>query len=362
MGQPMHYGHAAHTMRGPGQKKSMMPFIVLGAGAIAGVIIAIVIATSGGGGGHGSAKAVVEGALAAASAGDADKLASFGVGSIYDKFVKCDAEKADETAADLAAHDKKRAAKMVESAKGMKLKLVEMPDIDKLGSDQITTIAKGTKIKKGCESTADARAVELKATISVQDGDKPAAQQKLGVELVEVDGSWYLARMPDVERKADASEQVVKMSEFRDRMCACKDSTCAQKVMKDEEEWGSHTADRTHNTRFADDDIAKIGEISQAMAACMQKALSVGATTPPPDPTPAAVDLPKACQEWKAGVDKLDHCPTIAKATVTALRSSYDRTLAAWAKLSGDARASLSGSCDSARDAVNNLLKAAGCN
>jgi hypothetical protein len=363
--QPMRAAHAAHMVRGPGHKKPMMMWIALGGGAIAGVIIAIVIATGGGSGGS-SAKGVAEAALAALSAGDGDKLAALAdTENLYKSFVKCDADKSDESPAELAEKEKRRYAKAADRTKGLKLKLVDFPDIDKLDKDHLMTMPKGSKIAKGCTSIADASVIDTKIKVSVQDGDKPAVDQDVELELLEVGGKYYLARAPRIEKGVAFSAQLAKMIEFKDQMCACKDMPCATKVNADMATWAQ--ANSAADAVPSDDEVKKIMAVSQDMSKCMEamgKAAVAAATPPPPAPEPtlAAADLPKPCQEWKAGIDKLDHCAQIAKATVTALRTSYERSLAAWSKLPADSRTAVTGSCDSARDAVNNLLRAAGCN
>jgi len=367
MGQPqMPYAHAAPTFRGPGApRRSLMPWIVLGAGAAAGVIIAIVIATGGGGGGGSSPKGIAEDALAALAAGDAEKLAGLAdLDNRYKTLVTCDPKEADESAADLAAREKRHYAKAAEKTKGLKLKLVDFPDVDKASGGQVMTIPKGTKIRKGCTSQIDATSIMVAMKVSVQDGDKPAVEREVEVGLAKIDGKYFLAEPPRIEKSADASARMAQMTAFKDQMCACKDAACATKVNNEMTAW-AQTTRMDPDEKLSDDDLKKAASLGDDMGKCMQNATTAPvAAPPPPEPTPTltAADLPKPCQEWKAGIDKLDHCPTIAKATVTALRNSYDRSLAAWSKLSGEARTSVMSSCDSARDAVNNLIKAAGCN
>lgn len=354
--------HYQPQVRARPGKKSMMPWIVLGAGAVTGIIIAVVIAT-GGGGASSSPKGVAEAALVALSAGDTDKLAALAdIENLYKSFVKCDENEADESPAELAAKEKSRFAKSAEKAKGLKLKLVELPDFDNLGKDHVMAMPKGTKVAKGCASTAEATIYNGKMKVSVQDGDKPAVERDVELDLIKIDGKFYLAQAPRVDKSSDSSAQIAKMTELRDRMCACADLGCASKVSDDMAAWAQANSAQMNETMPSDDDMKKLMAISEELTKCMQKATATVATAPPADPPALPLaEMPKPCQEWKAGIDKLDHCAQIPKQTTTALRSSYDRSAAAWAKLSGETRQSAMSSCDSARDAVNNLLKATGC-
>jgi hypothetical protein len=331
---------------------SKAPLVGLGLLVVVGGIVAIVLATRGGGGGGDSPKALVEDALAAISAGDADKLAKLAdTDHLFKTFVTCDPNRADDTAEQLAEREKKSFARAVEKAKGLKVALVEFPDIDKLDKDQMMTMPKGSELAKGCTANADATLVDTKMKVSVQDGDKPAVEEQIAIALFKLDGRWYLSGAPKIERHSDASDQIAKMSELRDRMCACKDAACATKVAQEASEWGSHTSERTHNVPYSAEDSEKIGQIMTATAACLQKAAEGG----------AGDDLPEGCKDWKAGIDKLDACPKIPRDAIATMRGQYERSAASWKQISAEKRATMSHICDRARDAVAQAIKEEGC-
>jgi hypothetical protein len=67
------------------------------------------------------------------------------------------------------------------------------------------------------------------------------------------------------------------MTKFRDQMCMCKDSACAQKVSDDMTKWGQDMAkDNRDPPRFTDEDTKKFTEIGETMGLCMQKAMGGG--------------------------------------------------------------------------------------
>ena len=75
---------------------------------------------------------------------------------------------------------------------------------------------------------------------------------------------------------------MAKMSEFRDAICQCTTTACAQQVSDDMTKWSQEQARDQHEPpKLSDDQIKRATAIGEEMGKCMMKAMS-----PPPPPTP----------------------------------------------------------------------------
>lgn len=77
-------------------------------------------------------------------------------------------------------------------------------------------------------------------------------------------------------------KMLARMAAFKDRMCACTDQACADKVMDDMTAWGKETAlaGRTPE-KPTDEQLARTRAISEELTACAIKAKAAGAAPPP---------------------------------------------------------------------------------
>ena len=67
------------------------------------------------------------------------------------------------------------------------------------------------------------------------------------------------------------------MTKFRDEMCVCKDSPCAQKVSDEMTKWGQEEAKSERDPpKLSDEDVKRFTQLGQEMGTCMQKAMSSG--------------------------------------------------------------------------------------
>jgi hypothetical protein len=72
-----------------------------------------------------------------------------------------------------------------------------------------------------------------------------------------------------------AAASMKKMTDFKDQMCACKDTACATKVSDDMTKWGAEQAkEMGAAAAMSDDDTKKMTQVAQDMGACMQKAMT----------------------------------------------------------------------------------------
>jgi hypothetical protein len=79
-------------------------------------------------------------------------------------------------------------------------------------------------------------------------------------------------------KKSSSGDAIVRQTEFRDRMCACKDRACAEKVTEDLTRWGQEQAKASGDKiiKMSDDDMKKSAAVSGEMSACMTKILAEG--------------------------------------------------------------------------------------
>lgn len=74
---------------------------------------------------------------------------------------------------------------------------------------------------------------------------------------------------------ADAAAAALKkMTEFKDQMCACKDTACTTKVSDDMTKWGQEQAKNSHPASADEETMKKMTEVGTKMGECMQKAMT----------------------------------------------------------------------------------------
>ena len=270
--------------------KGLVIGIGVGAVAVTGIIIAVVVATGGGGGGAGSRDGLVKSTLAALSDGDVDKLVELSdPEGLYKKAIDCsereqakqgqdaaddkDADSDDDDPAMQVKRIRRQHAKMVEELKGMKLELVSLDEKgdrkqggDDEGDDK-GKLKKGSKAGKGCVFRTDVRMHDVTATVRVTEGGGEPAEQEAKLVALEVDGSWYLAMPPTL--RAGAGSLAGGLRKHRDRMCACKDTACADEVQKDYKDWTRSQRDAAEKLSKAD--RRPLDELDDELEACRRK-------------------------------------------------------------------------------------------
>jgi len=69
------------------------------------------------------------------------------------------------------------------------------------------------------------------------------------------------------------------MGEFKDKMCACKDTKCVQAVSDEMTKWSQDmTKDNQEPPKFTDEDTKRATAIGEQMGKCMQAAMGTGGT------------------------------------------------------------------------------------
>jgi hypothetical protein len=82
---------------------------------------------------------------------------------------------------------------------------------------------------------------------------------------------------------SDLEIAMAEMKGFRDKICACVDAACVQKVADDMTAWGQEMQKKLGDKpKFTEDQQTQLQQIGQQMGECMTKAMQNG--SPPPNP------------------------------------------------------------------------------
>ena len=76
---------------------------------------------------------------------------------------------------------------------------------------------------------------------------------------------------------------MVKMAEFRDKMCVCHDKTCVDAVTDEMTKWSVEVANRAPNdAKPSDEQIKEITAVTEDFAKCMTAAMTAAPSTGTP--------------------------------------------------------------------------------
>lgn len=94
------------------------------------------------------------------------------------------------------------------------------------------------------------------------------------------------------KKKSSGGEAIAKMTEFKDRMCACKDKACTENVAEEMTRWSQANAKGEKEVKMSEEDMKKSTAIGEELTRCMTKILTesagaggagaAGGTPPPP--------------------------------------------------------------------------------
>lgn len=169
------------------------------------------------------------------------------------------------------------------------------------------------------------------------------------------------------------AEYVAAMKGFKDKMCACKDRACAEKVTEEMTRWSADAAKKSNGKAEGkpDDKVMKeMAALSDEMTKCMTAAMSAGGMeggaagggNPVVDTTVAAGgDLPE-CNDYKGMIEKLAGCEKLTQQARDQLRQAYEQSSKTWGNISAmpeEARKSMAASCKQGADALRHATAAA---
>jgi hypothetical protein len=233
---------AVAPARAPGKSSGKALWIGLGGAAVAGGVVAVVLATRGGGGdggGSGSRDGLVKATTAALASGDVDALVKLGDPLVmFDKLLACESGERDESMDPKRQAEKMREehGEIAEKTKGMTIEVVEITESD----DKAEVIEKGQKLGPRCTARVAMKGHNLDVKVKLRKGDAPPVESVLELEVLEAGGGWYL--VDDIELDIPSSA-VAEVAKLKDAMCACKDTACTDKVMKEFEAFAKDAAD-----------------------------------------------------------------------------------------------------------------------
>jgi hypothetical protein len=168
---------------------------------------------------------------------------------------------------------------MVLSFAGCK-KSVSEEALAKLGELKTKMCAcKDGKCAKAVDAEMEKWGDDMRAKAKDEKPDE-ATKTKAKALMTDIDTCKDKARAADSAAALDA--QMVKLTEFKDRMCACKpgDSECVTKVSDDMTKWSTDMAKNMDASDVSPDAAAmkKMTDVSTAMGDCMSKAMMPPAT------------------------------------------------------------------------------------
>jgi hypothetical protein len=249
----------------PRKHSTTLVAAALGAAFVAVIVVALAIKTRLDRSGGRSREDMVDRAVTAVATGNVDDLVDLaGYDALRGKLFDCDGDTDDETA---------RIRRRFERAAVKHADLdVSVVDVEVRDSKRLR---EGTRADSGCRYKADATSFELRATVKVGKNGRTPRERKVKLEAIRFGGGWYLTRPPDLGGGMDDAPE--KMREMSDRMCACRDKACADRVQDEFTKWGTEMARNAEVDVGAqnDEDTKQIAEAMKSYNDCMTKAMQM---------------------------------------------------------------------------------------
>jgi hypothetical protein len=357
--------------RPPGGKSKTPILIAIVALVLAGGGVAAFLLLRGGGdgGGSGSPDALIKGTLAALSAGDIDGLVKMSDPKGLRGTIECKSEEAkEEMDPDKQIRKIKREyEELVDSTKGMKIELVS----SKKG-DVGKTFEKGEEVEDTCKANVKIQMVTYALKLKLEK-DGQTGEQDVDIEMLDAGGRFFLMEPPVVKIGPNYKAILEKMKDYKEKMCACKDTACSEKVDKEFMSWTKEMSAQMEDEKPDDEMMDKFMPVMTAYMECQSKLSSDyggGYTPPPPPPVPAPSglntttlveapsDMPDECRNLRAVIAKLATCDGYyGKDGVTA---SWNSIVDSWNQLPAGSRTGMGAACESAADSFKQAAPA-GC-
>jgi hypothetical protein len=90
-----------------------------------------------------------------------------------------------------------------------------------------TTYRKGTELGRGCYAKMPFRQQQVKVVVDIKEGDRELSQ-RVKLNLLEIDGSWYLSTPPSLNVGFDVVIQ--DLQDWRDKTCKCTGAECVDNL------------------------------------------------------------------------------------------------------------------------------------
>ena len=137
-----------------------------------------------------------------------------------------------------------------------------------------------------------------------------------------------MAAAPACKKKAaSADEDIAKLVELKDRMCACKrgDRGCADRVSEDLNRWSKEWGDRagSKRTKMSPADMKKMEEVGMQYGVCMTTAFDTGtgSSAMPPAPSPPDEKVTNADRLIKLTFDGVEPGYAVSKLVLSYVRA-----------------------------------------
>lgn len=227
---------------------------------------------------HGSRHLVVREAFAALAGGRAEALTALaGTDAIFEAALVCEStskrhERTERIRANIEA--------AIENARGT--------TIEVLAIERLARVEAGSFPAGGRTGDCDVkRAIEghvATVALRIREPGKPPRETRTLVGLTEIEGRWYLAKLPK-RLVNELDDALSKVEGFSSRMCACKDKACADAVNDDYTKWGTEMAKHARRDDGHDKPdpkvIERMTEAATRYAECYTKlAMAAAGSTP----------------------------------------------------------------------------------
>jgi hypothetical protein len=108
------------------------------------------------------------------------------------------------------------------------------------------------------------------------DNPEKSSMQKISIAFL---AAISLASFGCPNKKASSSDVIARMVELKDKMCACKDKACTEKVTEELTRWGQEQAKATGDkvVNLSEDERKKSATVSEEMSKCMAKVVTEAA-------------------------------------------------------------------------------------
>jgi len=250
----------------------------VGALAIAGIGIAVAVG-GGGGGGAGSKDEVVRATIAAAVAGDVDRLVELGGVDAMFGAMSCSGDKGGKGYGGIADAEMMRREmrdEMQDAIKrAKKLPPLEVIRIEDRDAPEVV-VHEGKEVMDGCVGKVDVTEYRLAVTVRATIDGKPH-DSTVKMKVLDIGGRWTLSDAPDLRSVSagDAIEAAIDAFRgFRDQMCACKDAACSTKVNDAMTKWSTEMAASMKDVKPAEDQLKTMSTLGEELASCMTKVMS----------------------------------------------------------------------------------------
>jgi hypothetical protein len=226
---------------------------------------------------HASRDGLVKRAFVALAAGDVKTLAELvDVKNVMTRAMRCDETGDEEQRRNFdpdreAQRVERRMTEAAASAKGLSIQVLA-----------ITLEKQGERMEKGkrlgnCEFLADVAQERVKVKLRLTRADGYSVETDVKVRALTLEGRWYLHRVPnDLAASASSGENTAEvMQGHTDRMCACKDKACSEKVEAEYRAWVGEmakTAPAKRRDAIDPDEAKRFAEAAKLYAECLMKA------------------------------------------------------------------------------------------